>query len=67
MEQGIDVFEPAVPAMDPCPHCGQPVEMRRLKGTADYRIACPECPWTIEVPGPVADVELIVSAWNRRV
>lgn len=66
MDRGAEAFEHSVPGLDPCPHCGQPVEMRRIEGTPDYRIACPECPWTVEVPGPVADVGLVVTAWNRR-
>lgn len=66
MPDSNDSYHPGVPGLDPCPHCGLAVEVRPVADTPDYRIACQGCPWVVEVPGPIADVQLIVAAWNRR-
>lgn len=59
-------YEAAVPGLDACPHCGHAVEMRRVENTGDYQIDCGECPWIVTVHGPVAAMDAVVQAWNRR-
>ncbi len=63
--------DPRIPHLRPCPHCGKPVEMRPVGDSSDeYRIVCRDCPWVVWTPS-VRDrkttLELIASAWNRRV